>query len=67
MSKGESKGSEWRGNVYQPTKIEKSYTPISQGGKVTPPQGGTGTTAKPSSGSGGSAESGGSGSAGSSA
>lgn len=54
MSKGESKRGEWRTNVYQPSKSDKSYTPVSQGGTVSPPQGGTGTTAKPSSGGSGS-------------
>jgi len=72
MSKGGGKsgGKTFRDLTYQPSKTEKGYTPVSDGGTVTPPQGGTGTTAaKPSggSGSGGSGEgSGGSSSSGSS-
>jgi hypothetical protein len=36
MSKGESKRSEWRSNVYQPSKTDRGYTPVSEGGKVIP-------------------------------
>lgn len=52
QTKGSDRGGS-RGHHQAPRFIiDKTYTPISTGGPLSPPQGGTGTTAKPSVGHG---------------
>lgn len=61
---GDGKKSGNKGDKTDGRRGLRTYQPISSGGKLRPPQGGTGTTAKPSGGASGGSGSGGSGSSG---